>query len=96
MLRVLLVLAILLLVTTLLVVLQVYLCKKGTELALILPTISFVLSLPVTIFVAFNVVGAGPKNILIIVTAFLAANILTIVFGGIWLYYKNRRDTLTT
>jgi len=96
MLRVLLVLAILLLVTTLLVVLQVYLCKKGTELGLILPTISLVLSLPVTIFVAFNVVGAGPKNILIIVTAFLAANILTIVFGGIWLHYKGRRDTLTT
>ena len=89
--RVLLVLLILLLATALLVVLQVWLCKKSTILGLILPTSSLVLSVPVTIFVAFNMVGAGSKNMLVIVATFLAANILTIIFGGIWLHYKNRR-----
>lgn len=90
--RVLLVLLILLLATALLVVLQVWLCKKSTKLGLILPAISLVLSLPMTIFGAFNMVGAGPKNVLVIVATFLAANILTIIFGGIWLHYKGRRD----
>ncbi|MEY8233373.1 hypothetical protein AALA82_17380 [Oscillospiraceae bacterium 50-16] len=88
--RILLVLLVLLLVTNLLVTLQIYLCKKGLELGLILPTISLLLSVPVTIFVAFNMVDAGPKNILVIVATFLAANVLTIIFGGIWLHYKGR------
>ena len=93
--RVLFVLSILLLVTTLLVALQIWLCKKGTELGLILPTISLLLSVPVTIFVAFNMVGAGPKNMLVIAATFLAANVLTIIFGGIWLHYKGRRTQRT-
>ena len=88
--RVLFVLSILPLVTILLVALQIWLCKKGLELGLILPTISLLLSVPVTIFVAFNMVGTGPRNILVIVATFLAANVLTIVFGGIWLHYKGR------
>ena len=89
--RVLLVLLVLLLFATLLVAVQIWLCKKGTELGLILPTISLLFSVPVTIFVAFNMVGAGPKNMLVIAATFLTANILTIIFGGIWLHYKNRR-----
>ena len=89
--RVLLVLLILLLATAQLVVLQVWLCKKSTTLGLILPAISLVLSVPVTIFVAFNMVGAGPKNMLVIAATFLVANILTIIFGGIWLHYKGHR-----
>lgn len=93
--RVLFVLSILLLVTILLVALQIWLCKKGTELGLILPTISLILSVPMTIFVAFNMVGTGPRNILVIVATFLAANVLTIVFGGIWLHYKGRRTQRT-
>ena len=92
--RVLLVLLVSLLVIALLVILQVWLCKKSTKLGLILPIISFVLSLPMTIFVAFNMVGAGPKNIIVIAVTFLASNILTIIFGGIWLHYKGRKDTL--
>ena len=92
--RVLFVLLILLLVTALLVVLQVWLCKKSTTLGLILPAISLVLSVPVTVFVAFNMVGAGPQNILVIVAAFLAANTLTIIFGGIWLHYGGMSQEL--
>lgn len=92
MLFVLLILLLVLLVTTLLVILQVWLCKKSTKLGLILPTISLVLSVPMTIFVAFNMVGTGLQNILVIAAVFLAANILTIIFGGIWLHYKGRRD----
>ena len=91
---VLLVLLILLLVIALLVVLQVWLCKKSPKLGLILPAIFLVLSLPITIFIAFNMVGAGPQNIFVIAATFLASNILTIVFGGIWLHYKGRRDTM--
>ncbi len=92
--RVLLVLLIVLLFITLLVLLQVWLCKKSTKLGLILPAISLILSLPMTIFIAFNMVGAGPKSILVIAATFLAANILTIIFGVIWLHYKGRRNTL--
>ena len=92
--RVLLVLLVSLLVIALLVILQVWLCKKSTKLGLILPIISLVLSLPMTIFVAFNMVGARNKNIIVIAVTFLASNILTIIFGGIWLHYKGRKDTL--
>lgn len=92
--RVLFVLLVSLLVIALLVILQIWLCKKSTKLGLILPIISLVLSLPTTIFVAFNMVGAGPKNIIVIAVTFLASNILTIIFGGIWLHYKGRKDTL--
>ena len=92
--RVLFVLLVSLLVIALLVILQIWLCKKNTKLGLILPIISLVLSLPTTIFVAFNMVGAGPQNIIVIAVTFLASNILTIIFGGIWLHYKGRKDTL--
>ena len=92
--RVLLVFLVLLLITTLLLVLQAWLCKKSTKLGLILPSISLVLSVPVTIFIAFNMVGAGPQNILVIVAAFLAANTLTIIFGGIWLHYGGMSQEL--
>lgn len=91
---VLLVLLILLLVIALLVVLQARLCKKSPKLGLIIPAISVILSLSITIFIAFNMVGAGLQNILFIAATFLASNILTIVFGGIWLHYKGHRDTL--
>lgn len=94
MLRVLFVLLVLLLVITLLVFLQVWLCKKSTKLGLILPIISFVLSLPTTVLVAFNIIGAGAKNIIVIAATFLASNIFTIIFGCIWLHYKGHRDTL--
>lgn len=81
-------------VIALLVVLQVRLCKKSTKLGLILPAVSFVFSLLMTIFVVFNMVGAGPANIVVIAITFFAANIPTIIFGGIWLHYKGRKDTL--
>lgn len=68
--RVLFVLLVSLLVIALLVILQVWLCKKSIKLGLILPIISLVLSLPTTIFVAFNMVGAGPKNIIVIAVTF--------------------------
>lgn len=81
-------------VIALLVVLQVRLCKKSTKLGLILPAVSFVFSLLMTFFVVFNMVGAGPANIVVIAITFLAVNIPTIIFGSIWLHYKSRKDTL--
>ena len=84
------------LITTLLLVLQVCLCKKSTKLGLVLPAISLILSIPMTVFIAFNTVGADPKNILVIIASFLAANILTILFGGICLYYMGQKITAMT
>ena len=54
------------------------------------------LSMPMTVFIASNTVGADPKNILVIVASFLAANILTILFGGICLYYMGQKITAMT
>ena len=34
------------------------------------------------------------ENLLVLGGIFLVANIPTIIFGGIWLYFKSRRDTL--
>lgn len=84
----------LLLVFALLVVLQVWLCKKNTKLGLILPGICLVFSLLLTLLLAINVVGAQLGNLLIIGVTFLVTNIPTMIFGGIWLHYKGRRDTL--
>ena len=128
----------------LLIVLQVWLCRKGRRLGLILPCLSLAMSLLMVLSVAsFQGVGGasggtileengvviqetvtkngtvtvydGEGNILdqypdpnynpaeakadtvrmIVITAviFLAANIPTVIFGGIWLHYKGRRDT---
>ena len=109
----------LLLPVALVVVLQVWLCKKSKRLGLILPVLSLLLSL-VLVFsvVAFQRVGGsghlvvtdGDGNIIqeeytesepdpltlgdvgAVAGVFLVSNIPTVVFGGIWLYYKNRRD----
>ncbi|MDY3906920.1 MAG: hypothetical protein SOX72_04345 [Oscillospiraceae bacterium] len=102
----------------LLVVLQVWLCRKGRRLGLILP----VLSLLVSLLLVFSMAGfqtvtrAGahmvdekgqivegyepepvhseltPGAAGAIAGLFLVSNIPTVVFGGIWLHYKNRRD----
>lgn len=87
-------LSVILLPIALLVVLQVLLCKKSVNLGLILPIVSLVLSVLLTLLVAFNMVGAGLRNIIVLAVIFLASNILTIVFGGIWMHYKGRQDVL--
>ena len=122
---------VLMLPIALLVALQVWLCKKGKRLGLILPGISLALSLllvfSIGTFTATHggVVGGGanqavpapersytelpaqegvpggetqktefhPETLLVIGAVFLVTNIPTVVFGGIWLHYKGRRDT---
>lgn len=108
---------ILLLPIALLVALQVWLCKKGKRLGLILPGISLVLSLMLVFSIAaFGRIGGGnlqvtdengniiqeeivpapplkAKEVVAIGLVFLVGNIPTVVFGGIWLHYKGRRDT---
>lgn len=129
----------------LLVVLQVWLCRKGKRLGLILPALSLLLSLLIAgSMAAFSMVNAAGSGVTIgldengevverqvseggmitvydgdgnivdqypdpnpqspqppavtavtvasVVLLFLAANIPTVVFLGIWLHYKNRRD----
>lgn len=86
-----------LLVSILLVVLQVWLCKKSTKLGLILPAVSLVRSLPTILTLAtlaLNHVCAGFQKILAVAAICLALNIRTIILGGIWLHYKGRRDKL--
>ena len=117
---------ILLLPVALLVALQVWLCKKGPRLGLILPGISLALSLLLTLsLAAFGAVRGGivtgganyvgpngqevpaqteieelveaefhPGTLIAAGVVFLVSNIPTAVFGGIWLHYKGRRDTL--
>ena len=109
----------LLLPVALVVVLQVWLCKKSKKLGLILPILSFLLSLVLVLSVASLQRVGGGANVLVtdeqgsvvqeeytefepepiaagdvgaIAGVFLVGNIPTVVFGGIWLYYKNRRD----
>ena len=106
----------LLLPVALLVVLQVWLCRKSRKLGLILPILSFAVSLLLVLSAGvFQHVGGGsirvtdeygnvvqeeyveadpitPEDIGALVGVFLVSNIPTVVFGGIWLYYKNRRD----
>ena len=125
----------------LLIVLQMWLCKRSLKLGLILPALSLALSLllvfSVAAFSGINSLGSGgmtleqngqvveqtitengvttvydgegniidqyeepgaqPEPITTaavgtVVVLFLVSNIPTVVFGGIWLHYKNRRD----
>lgn len=103
----------------LLVVLQVWLCKKGKRLGLILPGLSLLMSLLLVFSMASFTRGAGGNTLTVydehgqivreehhqaehiqltpgamgaVAMLFLVANIPTVVFGGIWLHYKNRRD----
>lgn len=117
---------VLMLPIALLVALQVWLCRKGTRLGLILPGISLALSLLLTLSLAgFGAVRGGivtgganyvgpngqevpaqtgaeervevefhPRTLIVAGVVFLVSNIPTAVFGGIWLHYKGRRDTL--
>ena len=118
----------------LLVALQVWLCRKGKWLGLILPGISPALSLVMafsmaafsTLTVGGNTMVSGgavqvpaqeedyvespaqegvsrgdrektefhPEGLIAAGVLFLVMNIPTVVFGGIWLHYKGRRDTL--
>ena len=128
----------------LLVALQVWLCRKGKWLGLILPGISLALSLLMafsmaafsTLTVGGNTMVSGgavqvpaqeedyvespaqeedyvespaqegvsrgerektefhPEGLIAAGVLFLVMNIPTVVFGGIWLHYKGRRDTL--
>lgn len=108
----------LLLPVALLVVLQVWLCRKSRKLGLILPILTLLLSLLLTFSAAAiqgmrggstwvadeygNVthyeedeedqVKLTPQKVGAVAGVFLVSNIPTVVFGGIWLYYKNRRD----
>ena len=106
----------LLLPVALLVVLQVWLCKKSKKLGLILPILSLAVSLLLVLSLGVSQrVGGGamrvtdgdgnvvqeeyreaepitPEDIAALAGVFLVSNIPTVVFGGIWLYYKNRRD----
>ena len=83
-----------LLPVALLVALQVWLCKKSVKLGLILPGISLAVSLLLTAIIAINLIGAGPRNLIAMAVIFLVANIPTVVFGGIWLHFKGRQDTM--
>lgn len=118
----------------LLVALQVWMCRKGKWLGLILPGISLALSLVMafsmaafsTLTVGGNTMVSGgavqvpaqeedyvespaqegvpggerektefhPEGLITAGVLFLVMNIPTVVFGGIWLHYKGRRDTL--
>ena len=83
-----------LLPVALLVALQVWLCKKSVKLGLILQGISLAVSLLLTALIAINLIGAGPRNLIAMAVIFLVANIPTVVFGGIWLHFKGRQDTM--
>ena len=78
----------------LLVALQVWLCKKGKRLGLILPGITLAISLILTLVLVLNMVDAGPRILITVALVFLVTNIPTLILGGIWLHYKGRRDTL--
>ena len=106
----------LLLPIALLVVLQVWLCRKSRKLGLILPILSLAMSVLLVLSLGvFQYVGGGsvrvtdeygnviqeetieadpiaPGQMGALAGMFLVSNIPTVVFGGIWLYYKNRRD----
>lgn len=94
MVRALIALLLLLILVALLVILQVWMCKKSLNLGLILPGIFLALGLLLTGIFAINAVGAMFENLLVLGGIFLVANVPTIIFGGIWLYFKSRRDTL--
>ena len=85
---------ILVLPVALLVALQVWLCRKSLRLGLILPGLSLAISLLITLIIVFNMVGAGPRNLIVLALVLLVCNIPTVVYGGIWLHYKGRKETL--
>lgn len=100
----------------LLVALQVFLCRRGRKLGLILPVLSFVLTSVALINCVTPAAAATMTTvdengqmveevipqpdfypptggeIAALIALFLTCNIPTAAFGGIWLYYKNRRD----
>ena len=106
----------------LLIVLQVWLCKKGKWLGVILPGLSLLMSLLLVFSLsAFQTVGTTGELTVIdangqiiqqehhgerngehsgmtpgamgaVAGMFLVCNIPTVIFGGIWLHFKNRRD----
>lgn len=100
----------------LLVVLQVWLCRRGKWLGILLPALSLLLSLLLVLSMgAFTSVGGShvmdehgqiveehhaepdraepiPGAVGRAASVFLVSNIPTLVFGGIWLHYKGRRD----
>ncbi len=92
--RVILVLLLFLVLMALLVVLQVWMCKKSLKLGLLLPGSFLALGLMLTAVFAINAVGAMLGNLVVLVGIFLLANIPTFIFGGIWLYFKRRHDGL--
>ena len=96
----------------LVVALQVWLCRKGKWLGLILPAITLAMSLMICLSVVGGSVqvtdGHGniveeyhreeehhqlqPADLAMVGGVFLVFNVPTLVLGGIWLYYKNRRE----
>jgi hypothetical protein len=89
----------------LVVALQVWLCRKGKWLGLILPAITLAMSLMICLsVVGFSTVTGGgavqvtehhqlqPADLAMVGGVFLVFNVPTLVLGGIWLYYKNRRE----
>ena len=101
----------------LVVALQVWLCRKGKWLGLILPAITLAMSLMICLsVVGFSAVTGGgsvqvtdgniveeyhreeehhqlqPADLAMVGGVFLVFNVPTLVLGGIWLYYKNRRE----
>ena len=101
----------------LLVMLQVWLCRRGKWLGVILPGLSLLLSLLLIFGITAFQGESGsamtdetgqvlqehhgqedhhmeltPGAVGAVAGLFLVSNIPTVVFGGIWLYYKNRRD----
>lgn len=104
-----------LLPVALLVVLQVWLCRNGRRLGLILPILSLLLSLLMVFSIAAfsrTTVGASsiengvvvqeevhtqhteltPGALCSIAAIFLVFNVPTVIFGGIWLHYKNKQE----
>ena len=108
----------LLLPLALVVALQVWLCRKGKWLGLILPAITLAMSLMICLSVVASPLspaagraghgrareyrggvppggGASPAPACgsgMVGGVFLVFNVPTLVLGGIWLYYKNRRE----
>ena len=107
----------------LLVALQVFLCRSGRKLGLILPILSLLLSFALTSVALINCATPAAASSMVtnvpvdengnveeevrpqpefypptggeiaaLIALFLTCNIPTAAFGGIWLYYKNRRD----
>ena len=104
----------------LLVALQVWLCRKGKRLGLILPGLSLVMSVLLSLVLLLNIPAGGSVHVTDgngmpvtehghgggkvtfnspghsrvfqpVAVVFLVSNIPTVIFGGIWLYHKNRK-----